>query len=58
MNTNEWTSIFKPDAKTIEAYEVYRRSSDIYRRTNAAMGRAEKYKVVISSAINVKVNKK
>jgi hypothetical protein len=58
MDAKEWTSIFKFDPKTAEVYAIYRRASDIYRRTNVAMGRTEKYKVVISNSTNTTVNKK
>jgi hypothetical protein len=58
MDVKEIATNLNLDPKTAEIYSVYRRASEIYQRTNAAMGKTKKYETSMSSATNVIIKKK
>ena len=47
---------FAPDAQTARIMDVYRSVSDIYRRTEIAMGRVQQYELTARSTSEVKIS--
>lgn len=43
------------DPQIAQVYEIYRKSTDVYRRSKIAIGNMPKYKVLISNTKTIKV---